>query len=74
MATDDVVIYTENRNRVEESLERWRYTLERRGMKISHSKAEGMCVEGAGVLMLLLNCEEHWAEWKRGEEDGTSKL
>ena len=29
---------------MEEKLERWRYSLERRGMKLSHSKTEYMCV------------------------------
>ncbi|KAK3525757.1 hypothetical protein QTP70_007517 [Hemibagrus guttatus] len=37
---------------VEENLERWRFVLERRGMKVSRSKTEYMCVnetEGSGT-------------------------
>lgn len=42
----DIVICSESREQVEESLERWRYTLERRGMKLIRSKMEYMCVNG----------------------------
>ncbi|GLD52571.1 myosin-IIIa-like protein [Lates japonicus] len=44
MFADDIVICSESREQVEENLERWRYALERRGMKVSHSKTEYMCV------------------------------
>eukprot|EP00064_Thunnus_orientalis_P000136 superscaffoldBa00000006_g136 len=44
MFADDTVIYSESREQVEESLEMWRYALERRGMKVSWSKMEYMCV------------------------------
>ncbi|KAK3524342.1 hypothetical protein QTP70_028051 [Hemibagrus guttatus] len=40
---------------VEENLERWRFVLERRGMKVSRSKTEYMCVnerEGSGTVRL----------------------
>ncbi|MCJ8736038.1 hypothetical protein PDJAM_G00254200 [Pangasius djambal] len=40
---------------VEENLERWRFALERRGMKVSRSKTEYMCVnerEGSGTVRL----------------------
>ncbi|KAK3543382.1 hypothetical protein QTP70_018404, partial [Hemibagrus guttatus] len=40
---------------VEEKLERWRFVLERRGMKVSRSKTEYMCVnerEGSGTVKL----------------------
>ena len=40
---DDVVLMGERRENVEEDLERWRYALERRGMKISQSKTEYLC-------------------------------
>ncbi|KAI5615975.1 hypothetical protein C0J50_8706, partial [Silurus asotus] len=51
----DIVICGESREQVEKSLERWRYALERRGMKVSRSKTEYMCVnerEGSGVVRL----------------------
>lgn len=44
MFADDIVICSENREQVEEKLERWRFALERRGMKVSRSKTEYMCV------------------------------
>ncbi|KAK3525135.1 hypothetical protein QTP86_018096, partial [Hemibagrus guttatus] len=55
MFADDIVICSESRERVEESLERWRCALERRGMKVSHSKTEYMSVnerEGSGTVRL----------------------
>ncbi|KAK3568487.1 hypothetical protein QTP86_008540 [Hemibagrus guttatus] len=55
MFADDIVICSESREQVEENLERWRFALERRGMKVSHSKIEYMCVnerEGSGTVML----------------------
>ncbi|KAK3548065.1 hypothetical protein QTP70_004495 [Hemibagrus guttatus] len=45
----------ESREQVEENLERWRFVLERRGMKVSRSKTEYMCVnerEGSGTVRL----------------------
>ena len=44
MFADDIVICSESREQVEEKLERWRFALERRGIKFSHSKTEYMCV------------------------------
>ncbi|KAK3564226.1 hypothetical protein QTP86_011199 [Hemibagrus guttatus] len=55
MFADDIVICSESREQVEESLERWRFVLERRGMKVSRSKTEYMCVnerEGSGTVRL----------------------
>ncbi|KAK3562747.1 hypothetical protein QTP86_006961 [Hemibagrus guttatus] len=55
MIADDIVICSESREQVEEKLERWRFALERRGMKVSRSKTEYMCVnerEGSGTVRL----------------------
>ena len=43
---DDIVIYSESREQVQENLESLRYGLERRGLKVSHSKTEYMCMNG----------------------------
>ncbi|KAK3536209.1 hypothetical protein QTP86_000185 [Hemibagrus guttatus] len=55
MFADDIVICSESREQVEENLERWRFALEGRGMKVSCSKTEYMCVnerEGSGTVRL----------------------
>ncbi|KAK3556662.1 hypothetical protein QTP70_011926 [Hemibagrus guttatus] len=55
MFSDDIVICSESREQVEENLERWRFALERRGMKVSRSKTEYTCVnerEGSGTVRL----------------------
>ncbi|KAK3556290.1 hypothetical protein QTP70_007046 [Hemibagrus guttatus] len=55
MFADDIVICSESREQVEENLERWRFALEKRGMKVSCSKTEYMCVnerEGSGTVRL----------------------
>ncbi|KAK3524034.1 hypothetical protein QTP70_017548 [Hemibagrus guttatus] len=55
MFADDIVICSESRGQVKENLERWRFALERRGMKVSRSKTEYMCVnerEGSGTVRL----------------------
>ena len=41
---DDIVICEETIEKVEQRLESWRYALERRGMKVSRSKTEYLCV------------------------------
>ncbi|KAK3559970.1 hypothetical protein QTP86_033667, partial [Hemibagrus guttatus] len=43
MFADDIVICSESREQVEESLERWRFALERRGMKVSRVQSNGEC-------------------------------
>ena len=43
---DDIVICKETREEVERRLESWRNTLERRGMKVSRSKTEYLCING----------------------------
>ncbi|KAK3557429.1 hypothetical protein QTP70_026629, partial [Hemibagrus guttatus] len=55
MFADDIVICSESREQVEENLERWRFALEIRVMKVSRSKTEYMCVnerEGSGTVRL----------------------
>ncbi|KAK3569152.1 hypothetical protein QTP86_025431 [Hemibagrus guttatus] len=55
MFADDIVICSESREQMEENLERWRFALERRGMKVSRSKTEYMCVnerEGSGTVRI----------------------
>ena len=42
MPANDIVICSENREQLEESLERWKYVLKRREMKASLSKTEYM--------------------------------
>lgn len=44
MFADDAVISGESREQVEEKLEGWSFALERRGMQVSRSKAEDVCV------------------------------
>ncbi|XP_065674134.1 uncharacterized protein LOC136091078 [Hydra vulgaris] len=44
MFADDILICSESRRQVEVNLERWMYALESRGMKVSRSKTEYMCV------------------------------
>ena len=39
---DDIFICSEDREQVEEK-ERWRYALERTGMRVSHNKTEYIC-------------------------------
>ncbi|KAK3562622.1 hypothetical protein QTP86_003350 [Hemibagrus guttatus] len=59
MFADDIVICSESREQVEENLERWRFALERRGMKVSRSKTEYMCVnEREGSETVRLQSEE----------------
>lgn len=41
---DNIVISCESSKQVEENLERWGYALERRELKVSHSKNEQMCL------------------------------
>ena len=65
MFADDIMICRESREQVEENLERSRYVLEWRGMKVRCSKTEYMCVnEGnpSGTVRL------QGAEMKKVEE------
>ena len=43
---DNIVICEETREEVERRLESWKYALERRGMKVSRSKTEYLCING----------------------------
>uniref|UniRef100_A0A8C4T634 ribonuclease H n=1 Tax=Erpetoichthys calabaricus TaxID=27687 RepID=A0A8C4T634_ERPCA len=53
MFADDIVICSDSREQVEKILERWRYALERRGMKVSRNKTEYMCVNEREVSGML---------------------
>ncbi|KAK3521139.1 hypothetical protein QTP86_033416 [Hemibagrus guttatus] len=55
MFANDIVTCSESREQVEENLEKGRFALERRGMKVSGSKTEYVCVnerEGSGTVRL----------------------
>ena len=43
---DNIVICKETREEVEQRLESWKYALERKGMKVSRSKTEYLCING----------------------------
>ncbi|KAK3532561.1 hypothetical protein QTP86_024146, partial [Hemibagrus guttatus] len=43
MFADDIVICSESREQVKENLEKWRFALERRGMKVSRIQSNGEC-------------------------------
>lgn len=59
MFADYIVICIESREQVEVSLEKWRYTLERRGTKVSRIKTEYMCINGReGSRMVQLQGAE----------------
>ncbi|KAK3568025.1 hypothetical protein QTP86_028617 [Hemibagrus guttatus] len=59
MFAEDIVICSESREQVEVNLERWRFALERRGMKVSRIKTEYMCVnEREGSATVRLQGEE----------------
>ena len=55
---DDIVKYSETKQQAEDNLERWRYALECRGMKVSRSKIEYMCMTGSGNGKICLQKEE----------------
>ena len=58
MFADDIVICSENKERVEEKLESWIYALERRGMKVNKIKTEYMCVyerQGNDTVKMQVN-------------------
>ena len=43
---DDIVIFEETREELEQRIECWRFAFERIGMKVSRSKAEYLCING----------------------------
>ena len=57
MFADDAVICSESKGQVARSLERWRYALERRGMKVSRSKDICVNERGDGEMVLLQGVE-----------------
>ena len=60
--SDDIVICEEIREEVEQRLESWKYALEGRGMKVSRSKTEYLCINGGNddetVKMEDTKCQE----------------
>ena len=50
---DDIVICEETRKEVKRRLEWWRYALKRRGMKVSRSKNEYLCVNGGNEKEIM---------------------
>lgn len=44
MFADDIIIYGESKEQMEENLGRWRYVLERTRMKVTQSRTEHVCV------------------------------
>lgn len=55
MFVDDIVICCLSREEVEESLERWGQSLERRGIKVTSSKMEYICMDGMeGSVMVTV--------------------
>ena len=83
MFADDIVICSKSREQLEENLERWRYVLERRGVKV---RSECMCVNGRKVNGTVkmqgaeakkvqeFNCSEQWGLVKRGKEESAVKM
>ena len=54
MFADDIVLARDNRNEIEERFERWRFALERIGLKVCRSKTEYMCMnerDGSGIVL-----------------------
>ena len=49
MFADDIVLTAKCKKDLEVELEKWRYALESRGMKISRTKTEYLCINGGNV-------------------------
>jgi len=59
MFAGDIVLCGESREELEEELERWRFALERMGMKVNRNKTEYRCVDGRdGGEIVKLQGEE----------------
>ena len=55
---DDIVICSESKEQLEETLDSWIYALERRGMKVNRRKTEHMCVNERQVNGTVKKQEE----------------
>ena len=60
MFPDDIELSRQNHRELEEDLEIWRNALERRGLKVSRSKAEYLIVGGTDIVRTGLRVSEAW--------------
>ncbi|KAK3524132.1 hypothetical protein QTP70_018031, partial [Hemibagrus guttatus] len=60
MFADDIVICSESREQMEENLERWRFALERRGMKCAIYKLKFLCGDGTRLKILIHLSTQDW--------------
>ncbi|KAK3512400.1 hypothetical protein QTP70_008742 [Hemibagrus guttatus] len=65
MFADDIVICSESRGQVEENLERWRFALERRGMKVSRESGEGYRKPSAALKVPVSTVASIICKWKK---------
>ncbi|KAK3534626.1 hypothetical protein QTP86_017007 [Hemibagrus guttatus] len=70
MFADDIVICSESREQVEENLERWRFALERRGMKVSRIQSNGECGNEKDAIVEEEQIKNTPVETSAGEEGG----
>ncbi|KAK3549094.1 hypothetical protein QTP70_031344, partial [Hemibagrus guttatus] len=73
MFADDIVICSESREQVEENLERWRFALERRGMKVSRTETpieEFTPTPAFPALQYLESVDVEGVAWRAGLRTG----